>query len=198
MPLVAADTEPTLSLVCARLRSAREAAGHTLDELAAVTGLSKAHLSRLETGERQPSVASLLTFAHALDVPVGWLLGETADKPSSPLAVFAAGRATHQVAGLTVTASSGYPGSSALDALRMRISPSRKTAAPACHRGEEWVYVAKGTLRLEYDGHQVLVPNDSCAHFNAELPHRLAADEGPCEVLVVTAQATRSFWEAHR
>jgi transcriptional regulator with XRE-family HTH domain len=46
--------------VAARLRQIRLDRGLTLARLAEVTGLSAAHLSRIETGERQPSVGSLL------------------------------------------------------------------------------------------------------------------------------------------
>src|SRR5216684_5562634 len=59
-----------------RLRSAREARGLTLDQLSASTGISKAHLSRLESGARQPSVGILVELAAALGTRVGALLGE--------------------------------------------------------------------------------------------------------------------------
>jgi transcriptional regulator with XRE-family HTH domain len=52
-----------LSSISERFRAARERAGYTLDELATLTGLSKAHLSRLESAERQPSIAALLTIS---------------------------------------------------------------------------------------------------------------------------------------
>src|SRR6202046_4357797 len=61
-----------------RLRSAREARGLTLDQLSASTGISKAHLSRLESGARQPSVGILVELAGALGTRVGTLLGEDA------------------------------------------------------------------------------------------------------------------------
>ena len=62
-----------------RLRAAREARGLTLDQLSASTGVSKAHLSRLESGERQPSVGILVELAAALGTRVGALFGEDAD-----------------------------------------------------------------------------------------------------------------------
>ena len=47
--------------------------GWTLDELAERTGLSKAYLSRLEAGDRQPSIARLLTLAKAYNVSIASL-----------------------------------------------------------------------------------------------------------------------------
>ena len=190
--------EHALSSIGERLKAAREQAGYTLDELAALTGLSKAHLSRLESAERQPSIAALLTFAAALRVPVGRLLGEEDIESSTPLSVYSGGEAPHEVAGLSVVACSGYPGSGALEALRMTISPERIPGPPARHHGEEWVYVVTGTLVLDYDGRQRRVPSRSCAHFDAEHPHRLGAEDGPTEVFVVAAQGPRGLWSAHR
>ena len=190
--------EHALSSIGERLKAAREQAGYTLDELAALTGLSKAHLSRLESAERQPSIAALLTFAAALRVPVGRLLGEEDTESSAPLSVYSGAEASHQVAGLSVVACSGYPGSGALEALRMTISPERIPGPPARHHGEEWVYVVTGTLVLDYDGRQRRVPSRSCAHFDAEHPHRLSAENGPTEVFVVAAQGPRGLWSAHR
>ena len=80
-------TEATLASIGERLRAARDRAGLTLDQMAEASGLSKAHLSRLESGERQPSIAALLDLSAALGVQVNALLGE--DRTSSPLSISA-------------------------------------------------------------------------------------------------------------
>ena len=89
------------------LRSAREARGLTLDQLSASTGISKAHLSRLESGARQPSVGILVELAGTLGTRVGTLLGEDAD--GAPLATFAPDAPRHTAAGLEIASSSGFP-----------------------------------------------------------------------------------------
>jgi transcriptional regulator with XRE-family HTH domain len=53
-----------------RLRELRAGRDWTLEELAERTGLSKPFLSRLEAGDRQPSIAAVLTLARAFSVPV--------------------------------------------------------------------------------------------------------------------------------
>jgi len=194
-PLV---TDAALSIIAQRLRTAREQAGYTLDQLAALTGLSKAHLSRLESGERQPSIGALLSSAAALRVPVSQLLGDDDATTTSPLTVYSGGETPHEVVGLQVVPCSGYPGSGALEALRMTISPQRGPGPAARHRGEEWLYVVHGTLEIEYDGRCYPVLAGSCAHFDADHPHRLAAKGEPTEVLVVAAQGVRALWNAHR
>ena len=59
-----------------RLRMERERQGLTLDQLAELADLSKPYLSRLESGERQPAIGTLLVLARSLGVSVASLLGE--------------------------------------------------------------------------------------------------------------------------
>src|ERR1700735_5417805 len=99
-----------------RLRSAREARGLTLDQMSASTGVSKAHLSRLESGERQPSVGILVELAAALGTRVGALFGE--DVEGTPLATFAPDAPRHAAGGLEIVSSSGFPVSRAPGAMR--------------------------------------------------------------------------------
>src|SRR5258708_659836 len=51
-----------------RLHAMRESRDWTLDVLAEKTNLSKAYLSRLEGGDRQPSLAALFAIAKAFGV----------------------------------------------------------------------------------------------------------------------------------
>ena len=54
-----ADADATDLRVSARLRELRSERGITLSALAEQTGISAPHLSRLEKGERQPSIGAL-------------------------------------------------------------------------------------------------------------------------------------------
>jgi transcriptional regulator with XRE-family HTH domain len=184
-----ADTARTLrpSALGDRLRAAREARGLTLDQLSASTGISKAHLSRLESGARQPSVAILVELAAALGTRVGTLLGE--DAGGAPLAIFAPDAPRHTADGLQIASSSGFPDSQALGVLRVHVPADRPPSAPVRHRGEEWIYVLRGALDLEFDGMLYALGTDMAAHFDATRPHRLAAGHGDAELLVVNADS---------
>jgi transcriptional regulator with XRE-family HTH domain len=71
--VVTSDT----STIGARVRAVRVRQGMSLGALAAATGLSKAHLSRIEGGERNLDRRSTLqAIADALRVPVGELTGQ--------------------------------------------------------------------------------------------------------------------------
>ncbi len=54
------------SLIITQLRTARESAGISLRELEERTGISRGNLSRLETGEANPTVTTLRRYAEAI------------------------------------------------------------------------------------------------------------------------------------
>ena len=178
-----------------RLRAARETRGLTLDQLSSSTGVSKAHLSRLESGERQPSIGILVDLATALGTRVSTLFGE--DVEGAPLATFTSDAPRHGASGLEIASTSGYPDSHALEAMRVTVPADREPSAPVKHRGEEWIYVLRGALELEYDGVLYELHKDSAAHFDATRPHRLSAGRNGAEVLLVSAEYRADLISIH-
>jgi transcriptional regulator with XRE-family HTH domain len=174
----------------------REEQGLTLEQASELSGISTSHLSRLESSERQPSVASLLALSAAFSVPVGALFGETQGS-TTPIGFSLPEEPRHESNGLTIAACSGYAGSSVLDALRITVTPDRPVPTPARHPGEEWLYVLSGILRLEYDDEVHVLGVGTSAHFNAELPHRLGAEGTATEVLLVAAKPLRHLHKIH-
>src|SRR5580700_6786856 len=177
------ELDATLSSIAEAIREARARAGLTLEQLAGRAELSTAHLSRIESGDRQPSIAALISLSRALGVSMSTLLGERRGVPA--IAAYPPGRVTHEANGLTIAPCSGFPGSSTLEALQIRISADRPPSEPARHRGEEWIYVVSGQLRLEFDGQVHLLDAGSTVHFDANRPHRLGTAQGTAEVVVV-------------
>ncbi|HXQ63173.1 MAG TPA: XRE family transcriptional regulator [Acidimicrobiales bacterium] len=192
---MATDAGALLVSIGENLRSARERAGLTLDQTAERSGLSKAHLSRLESAERQPSVAALLGLAEVLGTPVSALLGE--QRTGTSFALSTEDDPRRDAKGLSIASCSGYPGSTVLEALRITVDPDRPATTPARHRGEEWLYVLHGILRLEYDGDVHHLGPGVTAHFDADRPHRLGAHGGPVEVLLVAAKDARNVQNIH-
>jgi len=189
-------TETAVTQFGERLRVAREHARLTLDQVASETGLSKAHLSRLESAERQPSVAALVELSRALGVAISALLGEGGGEDR--LMIATGTEARHEANGLSVATRSGYPGSSTIEALNVLVAPDRAPSPPARHQGEEWLYVLHGTLLLELDDEPHVIRKGESAHFDANLPHRLAAVGETCEVLIVAGKDSRSLHALHR
>ncbi|MFE0544547.1 helix-turn-helix domain-containing protein [Streptomyces sp. NPDC048231] len=171
-----------LTAVAPQLRALRRRASLTLEAAARAAGLSPAHLSRLETGQRQPSLPMLLALARIYGTTVSELLGETvADQE----AVVRASDMEPTRAGGWTYWQAGAPGRG-MQALRVHVPHGAQGDIVRVHPGEEWLYVLSGRLRLRLgDTTHVLATGDS-AHFDSLTPHRIAAaDHGGTDLLFV-------------
>ncbi|MGW0600435.1 helix-turn-helix domain-containing protein [Streptomyces sp. NPDC002776] len=171
-----------LPAVAPQLRALRRQAALTLEAAARAAGLSPAHLSRLETGQRQPSLPMLLSLARIYGTTVSELLGETvADRD----AVIRAADMEPTAAGGWTYRQAGAPGRG-MQALRLHVPFGSQGDIVRVHPGEEWLYVLTGRLRLRLgDTAHRLAPGDS-AHFDSLTPHRIAAlDADGVELLFV-------------
>lgn len=175
----AADEFPA---VAPQLRELRRRASLTLEAASRAAGLSPAHLSRLETGRRQPSLPMLLALARIYGTTVSELLGETVAERD---AIVRAADMEPTGAGGWTYWQAGAPGRG-MQALRVHVPYDSQGDIVRVHPGEEWLYVLQGRLRLRLgDSAHVLAPGDS-AHFDSFTPHRIAAaDRGGAELLFV-------------
>lgn len=166
------DAVGELPAVAPQLRELRRRAGLTLEAAAARARLSPAHLSRLETGRRQPSLPLLLTLARTYGTTVSELLGET-PAVADPI-VRAGGPAAREADGWTYWQAGGS--GRGMQALRVHVPQGRSQGELVrVHPGEEWLYVLGGRLRLHLgEAEHLLEPGDS-AHFDSLTPHRIAA-----------------------
>ena len=129
-----------LDLVGPRLRRVREQRGITLTAVAERTGISKSTLSRLENGQRRPSLELLLPLAQVYRVPLDDLVG--APEVGDPRIRLKPRR----VNGRTVLPLSRHPGG--VQAWKIVIPANQSKPEPRTHDGHEWLYVLAGRMRL--------------------------------------------------
>ncbi|MCX4637652.1 helix-turn-helix transcriptional regulator [Streptomyces sp. RPA4-5] len=172
--------DEVLDAVGPRLRTLRRDRGITLAALAATTGVSESTLSRLESGQRRPSLELLLPLARTYDVPLDDLVGapRTGDPRIhlKPIARF----------GMTFVPLSRQPGG--VHAFKMIIParPEPLEPTPQTHEGFEWLYVLNGRLRLVIGERDLTLPPGEAAEFDTSLPHWLgSADGGVVELLIL-------------
>ncbi|MGW1543341.1 helix-turn-helix domain-containing protein [Streptomyces sp. NPDC002309] len=177
-----AEATGVLPVVAPQLRDLRRRASLTLEAAARAAGLSPAHLSRLETGQRQPSLPMLLALARIYSTTVSELLAETV--PDRDAVVRAADMESTAAAGWTYW-QAGASGRG-MQALRVHVPYGSQGDIVRVHAGEEWLYVLTGRLRLRLgDAAHLLDPGDS-AHFDSLTPHLIAAqDPGGVDLLFV-------------
>lgn len=172
--------DDVLDAVGPRLRALRRDRGITLAGLAATTGVSESTLSRLESGQRRPSLELLLPLARIYDVPLDDLVGapRTGDPRIHPKPI--------KRFGMTFLPLSRRPGG--VHAFKMIIPgrPEPLEPTPQTHEGFEWLYVLSGRLRLVLGERDLTLPPGETAEFDTSLPHWLgSADGGGVELLIL-------------
>lgn len=160
-----------------RLRRLRDQRGLTLAALSEATGISKSTLSRLESGQRRPSLELLLPLASAYRVPLDDLVG--APEVGDPR-VRLAPRAMPN--GGTSVALTRGPGP--LQAYKMIIPDRGSEPDLRTHEGYEWLYVLDGRLRLVLAEHDLVLGPGEAAEWNTRTPHWFGSADGrPVEIL---------------
>jgi transcriptional regulator with XRE-family HTH domain len=169
--------QAVLDEVAPRLRRLRTKRGLTLAALSEATGISKSTLSRLESGQRRPSLELLLPLAGAYHVPLDDLVD--APEVGDPRV-----RLTPRTMpnGGTVVPLTRSP--SPLQAYKMIIPDRGIEPDLRTHEGYEWLYVLDGRLRLVLAEHDLVLGPGEAAEFDTRLPHWFSSAGGrPVEIL---------------
>jgi transcriptional regulator with XRE-family HTH domain len=178
--------ESDSSILAARLNRLRIERGWTLAELSKLTGLSKPYLSRLESGQRQPSLAALLALARTYETALQSLLDSGSVQGGSPMVIQGNRAQIQRGNGLRYRAISGGGALVNLSAVHVTVPRRRRQAALSRHDGEELLYVLSGSLNLGFEHESHTLHQGDSAHFDARVPHRLsAAGADDAQVLMV-------------
>ncbi|WP_372736414.1 helix-turn-helix domain-containing protein [Nocardioides sp.] len=165
-----------LGQVGERLKTIRNERGLTLTAAARTTGISKSTLSRLENGERKPSLELLLPLAHAYRVPLDDLVG--APEVGDPRIRLKPKR----INGRTVVPLTRHAGG--MQAWKIIIPVTKNVPELRTHDGYEWLYVIAGKMRLIIGQHDLILGPGEVAEFDTKEPHWFGSDgHEPAEVL---------------
>lgn len=163
-----------------RLRALRRQRDATLVDLSANTGISVSTLSRLESGQRRPTLELLLPISRAYQVPLDELVGAPAvGDPRVALRPVSRN-------GMTMWPLTRRPGG--VQAYRALIPPGIPAGEPVqqSHEGYEWMYVLNGRLRLLLGEQDLDLRPGEVVEFDTHVPHWFgSADHSPVEVLVL-------------
>ena len=168
----------TLDLVGPRLKRVRSQRGVTLHDLSERTGISKSTLSRLENGQRRPSLELLRPLAQAYRIPLDDLVG--APEVGDPRIRLKPRR----VHGRTVLPLTRQP--NGVQAWKIVIPARQSTPQPRAHDGYEWLYVLSGRMRLVLGAQDLVLGVGEAAEFDTQVPHWFGSTgEGSAEVLSI-------------
>ena len=173
------DDGTTLERVGARLRQLRLERDATLAELSTETGISVSTLSRLESGQRRPTLELLLPLARAHRVALDDLVDapDTGDPRVRLRPVVRHGR--------TYLPLTRRPGG--LQAYKL-VLPAEPGARPQLqtHEGHEWLYLLAGRLVVVLGPREYLLAPGEVVEFDTRTPHWLGnPGPEPAEVLAL-------------
>ena len=170
--------DQTIATVGPRLRNLRKERETTLTDLASETGISVSTLSRLESGERRPTLELLLRLAQAYGVT----LDELVDAP--PTGDPRINLRPVKARGMTMLPLSRRAGGIQAYKLVLPGRKRRQAPTPQSHEGYEWLYVLDGNLRVVLGEHDLVLAPGEAAEFDTRTPHWFgSADERPVEFL---------------
>jgi transcriptional regulator with XRE-family HTH domain len=176
--------------IAARIRAIRNRKEISLETLAQKAGLDKTYLSRIERGEKAPSVATLLNIAAALDLQVAQLFGDTS----------AADAITVVRAKAHVAMSEPDEGAVPFYEAVLPASANRRMSvfmidasalAPmekAGHPGDELIYVLSGSMDVVFPDRVVTLAAGDVVHFPGDVRHEIRSNAGAAaQALVIVA-----------
>jgi transcriptional regulator with XRE-family HTH domain len=161
-----------------RLKQVRGRRRLTLTEVAGRTGISKSTLSRLETGQRRPTLELLLALSHAYQVPLDDLVAAP-DEGDPRIRL-----KSERVKGRTVLPLTRQP--DGMQAWKIVIPTSKVTPEPRGHDGHEWIYVLSGHVRLVLGNEDWVLAPGEVMEFETQVPHWFGSTgREPAEILSI-------------
>ena len=144
----------------------------TLAELSGSTGISVSTLSRLEAGQRKPTLELLLPLARVFQVQLDELVGVTpAEDPRVRL------EPIHQH-GMTMVPLTRRAGGMQAYKITIPATSGRRQPDPQTHEGYDWLYVLDGRLRMVLGEHDLVLEPGEAAEFDTRVPHWFGAADG--------------------
>jgi transcriptional regulator with XRE-family HTH domain len=167
------ELEGVLTAVGPRLRNVRRQRDTTLAQLAAATGISVSTLSRLESGQRRPTLELLLPLARAHGVQIDELVGAP---PTGDPRIHLRPVSRNGMTLVPLTRRAG-----GVQAYKIVIPARRRPPLePQTHEGYEWLYVLSGRLRLLLGQQDVVLAEGEAAEFDTRVAHWFgSADDSP-------------------
>ena len=183
-----------------KIRVLRRRAALTLDQLASRCHITKGYLSKLERNQQPPSISTLQTIAQALGVEIAeFFNGESSEVgQNSDVDIVRKQRPGHRAKQRTGT-SYGYDYTPLVRSLRgKQMSPMLMVVAKGrtdafTHDSEEFIYVVKGSVDLQYEGQVHVLGEGDSVYFDSRQTHRFANHQEEPAILVAVAYNYRRF-----
>jgi transcriptional regulator with XRE-family HTH domain len=183
-------SENDMASIGERIRHLREQKGMTLEAVSRITGFDAELLNKIEAGELQPQLGTIIKLSKALDSAFSFLVSGPGTKPYTitrkndriPISRSASGKGkkplysykslAHEVRGRH------------MEALVVLLEEEVDEEA-SVHQGEEFIFVLDGAVLLKIGDDQFeLEPGDS-VYYLSTVPHLISAKKEKAAILAV-------------
>jgi len=181
--------------VARRLAELREAAGLTLEEVGAASGLSKSYLSRVENLKTAINISSLERLSEIFVVPVATFFEQEGDerfcftRSGGGKPVRLRGRK-----GVNIRLLAHPMDKRMMEPFEVDVHTTEADAPMQSHEGEEFFQVVAGSCDFHYGTVVHRLRQGDSVYFDASKPHKVApVDKRPCRLLAVVTSRDFSF-----
>lgn len=154
-----------------KLKSLRSARALSLDDAAALTGVSKPMLGQIERGQSVPTVTTLWKIATGLKTPFSFFL-EEAQAECTIVQPDQANVITGEGGKMRAYPLFPFDPVRNVETFYIEFAPGCRHSSDRHSDGvEEHVFVLRGTLRLVLGGKTIDIGEKQAARFRADMPH---------------------------
>jgi quercetin dioxygenase-like cupin family protein/DNA-binding XRE family transcriptional regulator len=178
--------QDNLAQIPGRIKELREILEISAIDMARDIGISLETYLKYESGELDIPISALYKISAEFQVDATVLL--TGEDPRMDTA-----SVCRRGKGVRVERYPGYEFSSlaynfkgrTIEPLLVYLDPSKEAAAPVAHSGQEFNYVVSGKVKVTVGRQEYTLETGDSIYFDAGLPHRQAAEEGPAQFITI-------------
>ena len=181
------------------LKDQRISLGLSIRDLSARSGVAAGTISQIETGKTSPNLVSIYSICENLGFPISALFVEDSDERINLVRKNERPSFTRNVSeGRDITESLITKADSEMWGGVIAMPPHTDSGSFYYHDGEEFVFILKGTLFFELEGHPVYELNqEDTLYYPNEIGHRWEnrSDKEVQFMIVSTSEYTNTLTE---
>ena len=176
-----------------RVRARRERAGLTLEQFSKLSGVSRAMLSKVERGEKSPTIGIAKRIAHALETPLSVLMADEVERHTFALVRKEQRQAFRDAdTGFERHLLSPIMAGLAVEVVLHVLPPHTSTGKlPYPSGAGKHVVASRGSVVVGFDNNELTLEEGDALYFEADFEHWFENRTGElCEYYLVISEAT--------